>query len=171
MVIQQDTRQKKSHHLAKEKWFEEHGIKIVNSKCIVGDYIVPSDGSVSVDTKKDISELYSDLVQQHNRFKAECELAQELGIKLYILVENNDNVTCVNDITKWKNPQYLVWLKKQRQGIKCRQPVTNVQLKKIMWTMSKRYDVTFLFCSPLESARKIYELLSKVEDESSTPLP
>ena len=171
MIVQQDTRQKKKHHVLKEQWFEKHGIKVVNSKCIVGDYIIPADGSVSVDTKKDISELYSDLVQQHSRFKAECELAQELGIKLYILVENTDNVTCVEDITKWKNPQYLVWLKKQRQGIKCRQPVSNVQLKKMMWTMSKRYDVTFLFCRPLESAEKILRLLLKVEDNEPTPFP
>ena len=171
MIIQQDTRQKLKHHTLKEKWFEDHGIKVVHSKCIVGDYIIPSDGSISVDTKKDIGELYSDLIQQHNRFKAECELAQEIGIKLYILVENNDNVTCINDIIKWKNPQYFVWLKRQRQGVKCKAPASNQQLLKIMYSMERKYDMTFLFCRPMESAEKIVKLLSKVENESSTPLP
>ena len=161
MIIQEDTRQKQKHHLKKEQWFENHGIKIVHSKCIVGDYIIPSDGSISVDTKKDIGELYSNLVQQHNRFAAECQLADELGIKLYVLVENEDGIKSVDDILKWKNPQYFVWLKKQRQGVKCKAPVGNQQLLKIMKTMEKKYGVTFLFCSPYESAEKIVELLTK----------
>ena len=171
MIIQQDTRQKLKHHTLKEKWFEEHGIKVVHSKCIVGDYIIPSDGSISVDTKKDISELYSDLVQQHNRFKRECELAQELNIQLYILVENQDRITCIDDIIKWKNPQYIMWLKRQRQGVKCKPPVGNQQLLKMMYTMQKKYGVIFLFCHPLQSAETIVKLLTKVEDASSTPLP
>lgn len=159
MIIQQDTRQKQKHHLNKEKWFENHGIKVVNSKCIVGDYIIPSDGSVSVDTKKDIGELYSNLIQQHDRFVRELSLAQELGIKLYILVENEDGIKDIDGILKWKNPQYFVWLKKQRQGIKCKRPVPNQQLLKMLDTMQKKYDVEFRFCAPYESAQTILELL------------
>ena len=160
MIIQQDTRQKQKHHLNKEQWFERHGIKVVNSKCIVGDYIIPSDGSISVDTKKDISELYQNLIQSHTRFSAECALADELGIKLYILVENEDGIKTKDDILKWKNPQYFVWLKKQRQGIKCKPPASNLTLKKIMASMEKKYGCTFLFCAPYESAEKIVELLT-----------
>lgn len=163
MIIQEDTRQKQKHHLNKESWFERHDIKVVHSKCIVGDYIIPSDGSVSVDTKKDISELYSNLIQQHNRFSSECQLADELGIKLYILVENEDGIKSKDDILLWKNPQYIVWLKKQKQGIKCKPPATNLTLKKIMHSMEKKYGVTFLFCHPYESAEKIVELLTKGE--------
>ena len=150
MIIQADTRQKRGHHLNKEKWFEKHGIKVVNSKCLVGDYIIPSDGSISVDTKKDIGELYSNLIQQHTRFSAECALADELGIKLYILVENEEGIKSKDDILKWKNPQYFVWLKKQRQGVKAKPPANNLTLKKIMASMEKKYGVTFLFCAPYE---------------------
>lgn len=160
MIIQQDTRQKQKHHLNKEKWFEKHGIKVVNSKCIVGDYIIPSDGSISVDTKKDIGELYSNLIQQHDRFVREASLSQELGIKLYILVENEQGIKDKQGILKWENPQYFVWLKKQRQGVKCRRPVPNQQLLKMMCTIEKKYGVTFLFCAPYESAEKIVELLT-----------
>lgn len=161
MIIQQDTRQKHKHHLNKEKWFENHGIKVVNSKCIVGDYIIPSDGSISVDTKKDIGELYSNLIQQHDRFVRELSLAQELGIKLYILVENEDGIKDIQGIINWKNPQYFVWLKKQRQGIKCRRPVPNQQLLKMMATIQKKYGCEFVFCAPYESAEKIVELLTQ----------
>lgn len=160
MIIQQDTRQKQKHHLIKEKWFEEHGIKVINSKMLVGDYCIPSDGSISVDTKKDIGELYQNLIQSHARFSAECQLADELGIKLYILVENKEGFKCIDDIKSWVNPQYFVWLKKQRQGIKIKEPVKNITLIKIMRSMEKKYGVTFLFCRPTESAEKIVELLT-----------
>lgn len=161
MIIQQDTRQKQKHHLTKEKWFADHDIKVVNSKMIVGDYCIPSDGSISVDTKKDIGELYQNLVQSHNRFVRELSLAQEIGIKLYILVENEDGITDIDGLKDWKNPQYFVWLKKQRQGIKCRPPVKNIQLVKMMYTIQSKYDCKFLFCHPTESAEKIIELLTQ----------
>lgn len=160
MVIQQDTRQKKQHHIRKEKWFEDHGIKVINSKLLVGDYMIPSDGSVSVDTKKDIGELYGNLIQQHKRFRAECDLADELGIQLYIVVENEIGIKKIDDIINWKNPQYFVWLKRQRQGVQCKPPASNQQLLKIMHSMERDHGVRFLFCHPCESAELIVRLLT-----------
>lgn len=160
MVIQQDTRQKKQHHIRKEKWFEEKGIRVINSKLLVGDYMIPNDGSVSVDTKKDIGELYSNLIQQHKRFRAECDLANELGIQLYILVENEVGINKIDDILKWRNPQHFVWLKRQKQGVKCKPPASNQQLLKIMHSMERDHGVRFLFCRPWESAEMIVRLLN-----------
>ena len=171
MIIQEDTRQKQKHHLNKEDWFTRHGIKVVHSKCIVGDYIIPSDGSISVDTKKDIGELYQNLIQSHARFSEECKLADELGVKLYILVENEEGIKKISDLANWKNPQYFVWLKKQRQGIKCKPPAKNVSLIKIISSMEKKYGCKFLFCHPSESAEIILRLLLKVEDNEPTPFP
>lgn len=164
MIIQQDTRQKKQHHKAKEKWFEEHGIRVINSKLLVGDYMIPT-GNISVDTKQNIGELYSNLIQQHARFRAECELSQELGIKLYILVENEDGINEIKDILKWKNPQYFRYLKMQRQGVKAKPPATNQQIMKMLLTMEKKYDVTFLFCRPYQSGRKVFELLGGTDED------
>ena len=101
-IIQCDTRQKRKHHETKEKYFIELGYKIINSKMLVGDYCIPSNGSVVVDTKADLSELYGNLIQQHERFHNECVLAQEAGIKLYILIENKDGITIYRD----KNAEY-----------------------------------------------------------------
>lgn len=171
MIIQQDTRQKKNHHIRKEEWFAEHDIKVINSKCLVGDYMIPSDGSVSVDTKKDISELYSNLIQQHTRFRAECDLASELGIQLYILVENEDEINEINDIIKWKNPQYFVYLKRQRQGLKCKPPASNQQLLKIMHSMERDHQVRFLFCRPSDSAEMIVRLLThEIPDNANSKM-
>lgn len=167
MIIQCDTRQKKKHHDAKEQYFESLGHKLVHSKMLVGDYCIPSNGSVVVDTKADLSELYSNLIQQHDRFKRECILAQEAGIKLHILVENKCDIFTVQDVINWKNPQMFRYYKAKRNAILTGKkspnpPASNVQLIKIMHSMSRDYGVEFHFCSPTESGKKVLELL-KVE--------
>ena len=166
MIIQCDTRQKRKHHDLKERYFEEQGHKLVHSKMLVGDYCVPSNGSVVVDTKADLSELYSNLIQQHKRFRSECILAQEAGIKLYILVENKNGIRYPEDIEKWRNPQMFRYYKAKRKaeqmGLKePKPPASNVQLMKIMWAMKRDYGVEFLFCTPQESGSKVIELLTK----------
>lgn len=161
MVIQQDSRQKmnQKHHQIKAQWFIDHGHEVITSKCLTGDYICPSDGSVSVDTKKDCNELYQDLIQDHRRFHNECELAQKCGIKLYVLVENKDGFTKPEDILKWKNPLYFRYLRDKKKGIERKPPASNVQLLKIMHSMSRDYGVEFLFCKTEEAAPLIVKLL------------
>ena len=166
MIIQADTRQKRKHHTLKEKYFEEQGIKVVNSKMLVGDYCIPSNGSVVVDTKADISELYGNLIQQHDRFHNECVLAQEAGIKLYILIENKDGVKCIEDLEKWKNPQMFRYRKACRlakaNGKKePKPPASNVQLMKIMHSMSRDYGVEFVFCTRQNAGAEVIRLLTQ----------
>ena len=171
-MIQCDSRQKRKHHDRKEKYFEEHGYKIVHSKMLVGDYCIPSDGSIAVDTKADISELYGNLIQQHDRFHNECVLAQEAGIKLIILIENKDGVRTVDDLKNWKNPQMLRYFKAKRKaerfgGKPPKPPASNVQLVKIMHSMKRDYGVEFLFCAPEESGAEVIRLLKGEEDGSN----
>lgn len=161
MVIQCDTRQKmnQKHHEAKEQWFIDHGYELLNSKLAFGDYAFPNDMSRTVDTKKDCMELYQDLIQDHQRFHNECELAQRCGIKLYVLVENKDGFTKPEDILKWKNPLYFRYLRDKKKGIERKPPASNVQLLKIMHSMSRDYGVEFLFCKTEEAAPLIVKLL------------
>ncbi len=164
MIIQSDTRQKRKHHTVKEKYFESQGIRIIYSKMLVGDYCIPSKGDVVVDTKADISELYGNLIQQHDRFHNECVLAQEAGIKLYILIENKDGVKCVEDVKNWKNPQMFRYYKSRRKALENgekepKPPTSNVQLIKIMNSMTRDYGVEFRFCTPSEAGAKVIELL------------
>lgn len=165
MILQVDSRQQKGKHQLKHEYFESQGYKLVVSKLLVGDYCIPSNGSISVDTKKDMSEIYTDLVQQHDRFRDECVLAQEAGIKLYVLIENTNGITCLDDVNKtkngkylWTNPQQFVWIKKGKKG---KAPVSNAVLKKTMQTMQEKYGVEFIFCSPEEAGMKVIELLTK----------
>ena len=169
MIIQTDTRQQmqQKHHQIKEKWFLDNGHEVIHSKCLVGDYICPSNGSVAVDTKQNCEELYKNLIQDHDRFKELCVNAQHYGIRLIILVENNLGFTKPRDILKWRNPQMYRFWKAQKEGVVRKQPASNVQLLKIMNTMHREYGVEFEFCSTEKAGARIVEILSggKHEEE------
>lgn len=112
-----------------------------------------------------MTELYGNLIQQHKRFRNECILAQQCGIKLYILVENKDGIKSVNDVRKWKNPRmykyYKIRNKALKDGIKPpREPASNVQLIKIIGSMKRDYGVEFLFCRPEDAGSQILSLLN-----------
>lgn len=164
MIIQADTRQKKKHHILKEKFFAENGIQVVSSKMLVGDYCIPGNGSVAVDTKQNINELYADMIQDHDRFHNECVLAKQCGIKLIILVENTCGVKSVDEIKRWKNPRLFVWINQKKKAARehkavPKPPASNEALIKSLHTMEKEYGVIFDFCTPAQAGGRIIELL------------
>ena len=87
MLIVEDTRNQVGKHKAVNEYLESQGHKVVRSKMLVGDYMIANDGSVAIDTKMSVLELIADIYQQHDRFRRECQLAQEAGIQLYVLTE------------------------------------------------------------------------------------
>lgn len=95
-------------------------------------------------------EIAQNIGSDHKRFKNECISARDAGCQLIILVENNDGITCVDDVSKWVNPDVIY-----RPNA-----ITGERLKKAMNTMSERYGVRFEFCKPEESAERIMELLN-----------
>lgn len=148
MTIIEDTRQQAKKHEKKHKYFEEHGIKVIRSKLPAGDYARIDNMSVVIDTKKDIQEIIQNVTKDHARFVAECELAKEAGIKLIILIENNDKVYKKEDLFSWYN-----WrLKKSPRA------TTGKTLFKILTTMEEKYDVQFMFCDADQSG-EIIELI------------
>ena len=169
MIILEDTRQQIKKHERKHKWFEENGIKIERCRLYVGDYTLPTNQSVCIDTKKDIQELIGDICgKSHERFRDECIRAQEAGVKLIILVENesgyvdkkhtvyNKVVRSIDDLFSWVNPRLFIW-KNGKQ--KYPNATKGSVLAKCCITMSQKYGVEFMFCTPKESAGKIVELL------------
>ena len=163
MVIQTDTRQQmnRKHHQVKEQWFLDNGYEVIHSKMLVGDYQIPSNGSVVVDSKQHCGELYQDLITDHKRFRAECENAQRWNIKLYILIENEQGFKVPKDIIRWRNPLMYAYWQAVKKGVNRKPPTSNQQLLKIMHTMTKKYGVEFVFCSTAEAGAKIVELLTK----------
>ena len=127
--------------------------------------------NVCVDTKKDMQEIVGNICgQQHARFRDECILAQNNGIKLYVLIENTDRIKCVEDVFHWQNPRmhrynkikYMHNLGKwQNIALPKAPPTKGEQLAKAMLSMQLKYGVKFLFCRPDESGKKIVEIFTE----------
>ena len=190
MKILVDTGQQKKKHDLKHECMEKLGAELQIVPLPVGDYVLVSGdvedvlnrkknrgidvkkmdllGSykVSVDTKRDIQEAIGNICgPQHDRFRDEVILAQRNQIKLYILIENTDGVSTLDDLDAWENPRKKMkkWVSVADGGRK-RVPVSQnatkgVSLAKAMRTMQEKYGVTFLFCKPEEAGAKILELL------------
>lgn len=176
MLILVDSRQQEGKHNLKEKWFAEHGIETRRTKLYVGDYTLPTDQSVCIDTKKDIQELVSDICgKQHERFRNECIRAQEAGIRLIILTENRgghikDNIiqptiTSLDELHRWKNPRLFIFYGGKQKYPRATRGVT---LMRSCMTMEQKYGVKFLFTTPEKSAEKIVKLLTGEENGKST---
>lgn len=157
MTIIEDTRQKANKHKLKHQYFSDNQIKVVRSKLPVGDYANIKNMAVIVDTKKDIQEIIGDVTKDHKRFVSECDLAYENDIQLIILVENNDGVSCIDDLYHWYNIR-----------LKCSpRATTGRTLAKILTGMEYRHGVKFEFCKPTEAGRRIVELIGGEENATA----
>ena len=132
-----------------------------------------NDIKIAVDRKNSIDEICGNLCssqKEHERFREEAITSQKAGCKFYVLVENTEGIKSIDDIRKWSNPRlhrynkvnYMhrlgKWQNVHNKGSK--PPCDNIRLMKTMYTMSAKYSITFVFCSPYESAEKIVELLT-----------
>ena len=164
------------HHELKEKYFQEHGLRVLHSKLPCGDYARIDDMSTVIDTKQDLQECVNNICgSEHERFRRECLLAKENGIKLIVLVEEDqtdDNghyvVNDIRDVWKWKNPRLDVYVYRtvdgQRKKVrKYPKATTGTTLMKAMLTMQTKYDVEFQFCRKKDAGKRIIEILNLQE--------
>lgn len=184
MTIQIDTREKKRTIKNIKLYFDRQHIQYFDSKLFVGDYMSLDNPRLIIDRKKDLPELCGNvsgqtkvykknkegefildekgnkivdhIIDHHKRFKGELTRAQDNGIKLIILCEHGGNIKRLEDVNKWYNPR----LKKSPLA------VSGQRLFKILSTMSKTYNVDFLFCNKSETGKRIIEILTK-ENESN----
>lgn len=177
MVILEDTRQQDGKHDHKHRWFTEHGIEVRRTKLYVGDYTLPTNQSICIDTKKDFQEIINNLTgnkkdkngeTEHDRLVKEAERAREAGISLIYLIENeggevrhgtgiyNPVITRLEDVHKWKNPRLFI-MDHGRQ--KYPRATRGITLQKMLYTFAEHHGCTFMFCHPTDAAKKIIELL------------
>ena len=150
MIILEDTRQQANKHRLKHEYWLEHGIEVVRTKLLVGDYMLFG-GTICVDTKMDVEEIAGNIGgSNHARFREECKLAKRIGATLIVLVENLNGFRSIQDVTAWVNPN----LNKTARSIE------GPRLAKAMNTMSERYGVQFAFCAPEDSGRMVIDLLN-----------
>lgn len=150
MLILEDTRQQARKHETKHKWFAENGIKVERCRLYVGDYTLPTNQSICIDTKRDLQELAQDVCQQHERFRAELVRAQEAGIHLIVLCEHGGGIKSLEDVYFWVNPR-----RQHSPGA-----ISGQRLFKILNTMQEKYGVRFEFCDKRQTGRRIVEILT-----------
>lgn len=209
MTILEDEGQKQGFHYTKHSMWDYMGVEVVRMPLPVGDYVLLDERTkdvidrkkkrnmkpkkmdflgtydVCVDTKYDILELVNDICgKQHERFRDECILAQNNGIKLFVLVENrgelipetkdifNPTIKRLEDLHRWKNPRLFLmkrssevaYYKNGKPVYKRVQRYPNATrgetLQKACMTMEKKYGVKFLFCRPDEAAEMVISLLT-----------
>lgn len=150
-VIQIDTREKDHaiQHILAE--FDKQGVQHFRSKLYVGDYQRLDNGLLVVDRKQNLTEIASNLSQQHQRFKAELERAKKAKIRVVVLCEHGGTIRSLDDVAAWDNPRL-----RTSPGA-----MTGDRMAKIMRTMAKRYNVRWEFCDKRQTGRRILEILQE----------
>ena len=97
------------------KCFEENNIDYDTSKLYVGDYQSLDNPKVIVDRKQNLAEIMQNVTQK--RFRDELIRSKKAGIHLVVLIEHSKDITCIDDITKWKNPRLEYWKFKARKQL------------------------------------------------------
>lgn len=153
MVIVEDSRNQAGKHKNINAYLESVGVRVLRSKMIVGDYTLPADQRICIDTKKDMIEVSQNIFQDHKRFKAECQLAKDCGIHLIVLIEDN-TVSNWDELLKWTNPQ------PNRSAL----TPNGERCFKVMKAMEYSYGVDFQFCKKNDTGKRILQLLTEGKD-------
>ncbi len=100
ITILEDTRQQEKKHENKHKYFRENGILWRRVALDCGDYALPNDRSIIIDTKKDIEEFIGDIQikqmpkgvirQEVNAICAACDISSATALCIFNLITGND---------------------------------------------------------------------------------
>ena len=153
MVVVEDSRNQTGKHKNINAYLESVGVRVIRSKMIVGDYTLPADQRICIDTKKDMVEVSQNIFQDHARFRRECELAKDCGIHLVVLIEDN-TVANWDELLKWTNPQ------PNRSAL----TPNGERCYKVMKAMEYSYGVEFQFCKKNDTGKRILQILTEGKD-------
>lgn len=166
ITIQIDSREK-THAISHiTRYFDMNNIKYYTNKLLVGDWQNLHNPTIIIDRKMSLIEVQSNITNQHIRFRNELILAQENGIKLIVLIEENQIKTLEDVRDKYVNPRMKQWSmarnKALKKGLEFKQrpPLSGKQIYEILNTMEQKYGCKFMFCRKEEMAKKIIELLT-----------
>ena len=129
-------------------YFTRHGIEWEVRKLDCGDYQFEGDPSVSVDRKKSLDELSTNLLNKSDscRFWREVRRSFSQGTKLIVLCECGGKYKTVNDLQTWRSKYSGV------SGIRLIHEIVRCEYA---------YGVVFKFCDKRSTARLIIELLEE----------
>lgn len=150
MTIQIDSREKpKATELIKAA-FDKAGVKWFVSKLPCGDYQSLDNAKFCIDRKQSLTEVCSNICQDHVRFRDELLRAQEYGIKLIFLVEHGNSIKSLSDVRHWVNPRKTV----------SPYALDGPELYKRMVTIESKYNTRFYFCAKQDTGKRIIQLLT-----------
>lgn len=150
MTIFIDSREKARAIKGIIKHFDSNSIKHISTKLYVGDYQNPEQPMLIIDRKQNLNEVCSNVCQDHKRFVDELQRANAINIKMIILIEHGCGINSLQDVNTWYNPRLKV----------SPLAVSGQRLFKILYAMSKKYNVEFLFCDKKSTGAEIVRLLS-----------
>ena len=128
---------------------KRNGIPYTMCKLDVGDYMLTEKDGVSVDRKKDLGELLTNMCSKDSsRFWREIRRAHERKIKLFILCEHGGAIKSIEDVKHWQSKYSRV---------------TGRTLAERMYKAHIAYGVEFLFCDKRNTGRRIVEILTNYE--------
>ena len=114
MQIQIDSREKARAIKKIVDEFDKQGIQHFISKLYVGDYMSYDNPRLVVDRKQGLSEVCSNLCQQHERLRNEALRASEAGIKIIFLVEHGGGIASLEDLKESERTLVLGTQSKQK---------------------------------------------------------
>ncbi len=170
MDIQIDSREKaKAIHKIQAE-FDRQNINYFSSKLLVGDYMNLDNPRLIIDRKQDIQELVGNIntTKEHERFRNELLRAIKANIKLVILIEHGPEITCLDDVWffyqpemkryRWKTVEILGKKKKISEPY-TQNAIDGKKIYKSMCTIRDRYNVRFEFCNKEDTGKRIIEIL------------
>ena len=162
MNIQIDSREHRSQLKRICEQFDALGVQYLISKLPCGDYMSLDNARLVIDRKQNLTELCSNVCQDHERFRNEIIRAREHNIRIIFLCEHGDGIETLEDVIFWENPRRKRRVKKdgEWQTIETKATTGDI-LYRILKTIERKYDVEFLFCRKEDTGARIVELLQE----------
>ena len=150
MQIQIDTREKARAIRKIVDEFDRQGVRYISSKMYVGDYCDLERPLVIIDRKQNIAEIAQNATGGHDRFKRELMRLDEMGAKMYILIEQDridgKPIESIEDIMFWE-PKYG--------------QVMGMRIYRILDAWQHKHNIEYVFCSKRNTGKEIIRLLEE----------
>ena len=144
-----DSREKPKAIKSILSYFDKQGIGYRVSKLIVGDYQRFDNPAVAIDRKKDIQEWANCCTTDKERFIREMGLAQELGVKLYVLITQNTidggAIKALSDLMLWRSKY---------------SHINSERIYRVSAYWENKHGIKILFCDKRQAGAVICELLN-----------
>lgn len=151
MTIIEDDRNKAGKHCNVHDYCDRHGITVLRKRLKYGDYMLSEDDIISVDTKRNLDEVSTNLASKDSsRFWTEIREAHKKGVKIVLLVEHGGGIHSIEDVAKWRS---------RHTGISGRQLIDK------MYELHIAYGAEWIFCDKRSTGRRIVEILTTERDK------